>query len=145
MAPEPAHTTRGQPAIPFKTRSRSARSIMRTPKRVVVFRAQRDVSVLCLSFLAPNFMYWCNRFKIVGGRVPTSHDPLHAWHDALGQSASEVANLEDWLASLESRVCLDGERRPSRVGFAAPNLPAESTIHVLKSHWVELGTGRNYS
>ncbi|MGK2308505.1 methionine biosynthesis protein MetW [Cutibacterium sp. V947] len=102
-----------------------------------------------LILLVPNFVYWRNRLKIIGGRMPTSHDLPYSWHDTPNQSYSGVADLEDWFAefNLETveRVCLDGRGRPSRVASAGPNLLAGSTIHVLRSHWAEPGTGRSHS
>ena len=58
MAPEPAHTTRGRPVTPFRTRSRSAKFIMRTTKRVVAHNR-----VTCM-------MTKTGRIELMSSRLP---------------------------------------------------------------------------
>lgn len=89
----------------------------------------------------PNFGYWRNRLRLLGGHMPVSKDLPFEWHDTPNVRYSTVVDLESWFAEagvdVLRRVSLGDRGRPTRAATALPNLLAGSTIHVLRSNWTE--------
>lgn len=83
----------------------------------------------------PNFAYWRNRLRLLGGRMPMSKDLPFDWYDTPNLHHSSIPDLEPLFTSLDMvidrRIALDGDGHPHRAGRFAPNLLASSLLYVL--------------
>lgn len=83
----------------------------------------------------PNFAYWRNRLRLLGGRMPMSRDLPFEWYDTPNLHHSSLPDLEPLFASLEMsidrRIPLDAHGHRHRLGNAAANWAASSSLYLL--------------
>ncbi len=83
----------------------------------------------------PNFAYWRNRLRLLGGRMPMSRDLPFKWYDTPNLHHSSLPDLEPLFASLgmviDKRIPLNAEGLPHRLGNLGANLAASSSLYLL--------------
>ncbi len=83
----------------------------------------------------PNFAYWRNRLRLLGGRMPMSRDLPFKWYDTPNLHHSSLPDLEPLFASLgmliDRRIPLNSEGTPHRWGNVGANLAASSSLYLL--------------
>ena len=83
----------------------------------------------------PNFAYWRNRLRLLGGRMPMSKDLPFDWYDTPNLHHSSIPDLEPLFASLgmvtDRRIPLDADGHRHRAGNVGSNLLASSALYVL--------------
>jgi methionine biosynthesis protein MetW len=83
----------------------------------------------------PNFAYWRNRLRLLGGRMPMSRDLPFKWYDTPNLHHSSLPDLEPLFTSLgmsiDRRIALNSEGTPHRWGNVAANLVASSSLYLL--------------
>ena len=83
----------------------------------------------------PNFAYWRNRLRLLGGRMPMSRDLPFKWYDTPNLHHSSLPDLEPLFTSLgmsiDKRIALNSEGTPHRWGNVAANLVASSSLYLL--------------
>lgn len=83
----------------------------------------------------PNFAYWRNRLRLLGGRMPMSKDLPFDWYETPNLHHSSIPDLEPLFESLDMvidrRIALDGDGHPLGLRRAAPNLLASSALYLL--------------
>lgn len=92
----------------------------------------------------PNFGYWRNRLRLLGGRMPMSKDLPFAWYDTPNLHYSTLIDLEPLFDAcgldVEQRLALSEGGAPHRFGRWNANLLAGSALYVLRSR-VSAGQG----
>lgn len=83
----------------------------------------------------PNFAYWRNRLRLLGGRMPMSKDLPYHWYDTPNLHHSSLKDLEPLFSSLDmhidKRVPLDAEGHAHRLGNVPANWAASSALYLL--------------
>lgn len=83
----------------------------------------------------PNFVYWRNRLRMAGGRMPISKDLPFEWYDTPNLHYTSLADLEPLFDSLDlkvdRRIPLDPQGRRHPLGNLGANLFAGSAVYLL--------------
>lgn len=85
----------------------------------------------------PNFAYWRNRLRLLGGRMPVSKDLPFQWYNTPNIHYTSLADLEPLFARLgltiEQCIPLDASGAPHKLR-AMGNLLASSAIYQLRAN-----------
>lgn len=105
---------------------------MLDPQRVLTEMA-RVADRLVVS--VPNFGYYPNRLRLLGGRMPRSRELPYAWYDTPNLRHTTLADLEELFASLdltvEQRFTYTQRGRRLRMYGRWANLMAGAAVYVL--------------
>lgn len=84
----------------------------------------------------PNFGYYRNRLRLLGGRMPVSKEIPYAWYDTPNLRFTTLADLEDLFARLDltidRRFTYTQTGRRLRMYGQVPNLMAGAAVYVLR-------------
>lgn len=85
----------------------------------------------------PNFGFWRNRLRLLGGRMPMSKDLPFAWYDTPNLHHTTLSDLEPLFAkcglSVARRIPLSEGGKPARLGQRAANLLAGAVLYDLRA------------
>jgi methionine biosynthesis protein MetW len=85
----------------------------------------------------PNFAYWKNRLRLLGGRAPVSKDLPHAWHDSpnvhFGSCRDLEALFDQMGLTVQQCVPLSATGRVSRLPGSTRNWSAGATLYRLSA------------
>ena len=121
----------GDDSFDFVVLSRTLQTVHR-PREVL--REMGRIAVHSVVSM-PNFAFWRNRLRLLGGHMPMSKDLPYHWYDTPNLHHSSLPDLEPLFRSLEMeidrRIPLDAEGHPHRLGNLAANWAASSSLYLL--------------
>ncbi|MCL2482883.1 MAG: methionine biosynthesis protein MetW [Propionibacteriaceae bacterium] len=84
----------------------------------------------------PNFAYWRNRLRLLGGRAPVSKDLPYAWHDSPNVHFGSCKDLEDLFVDMDLSVVkcvpLSASGRISHMPASTRNWSAGAALYQLR-------------